>query len=180
MFVITFVHFLWQVGCFHRIRPFSPPIKQFPKNSIIIIKYSVIPHAHNPLWWVVWIIWPSCCVCNRINMKGVTSGVETASHTGLLEIDRFLVEFLFVISTFKCTRYSVYSDLFCRVHILSMLFVYTRSEHLCIPVRNTCVYPRCLIEFILLYRLFCDVILIIVFVFLFFFFSSLCVSFVSY
>ena len=58
-----------------------------------------------------------------------------------------------------------------------MLFVFTRSEHVCLPVRNTCVYPRCLIEFILLYRLFCDVILIIVFVFLFFFFIPLCVSF---
>ena len=58
-----------------------------------------------------------------------------------------------------------------------MLFVFIRSEHLCLPVRNTCVYPRCLIEFILLYLLFCDVISIIVFVFLFFFFSSLCVSF---
>jgi hypothetical protein len=31
-------------------------------------------------------ILPFCWVCNRSNMKGVTSGVETAYHTGLLEI----------------------------------------------------------------------------------------------
>jgi hypothetical protein len=49
-----------------------------------------------------------------------------------------------------------------------MLFVF--------PVRNSCVYPRCLIKFILLCLLSCGVISIIVFVFLFFFFWPLCVS----
>jgi hypothetical protein len=92
------------------------------------------------------------------------------------------VEFLFVILTnyssylwspLRFPRLNVHDIQFTPICFAGFMF------YLCyfyLPVGNTCVYPRCLIKFILLYLLSCDVISIIVFVFLFFFFSPLCVS----
>ena len=76
------------------------------------------------------------------------------------------------IFAFKCTWYLVYSDWSDR----DSCFIYVIC-YLYLLVRNTCVYPRWLMKFILLCLLSCDVISIIVFVFLFFFFRPLCVSF---